>query len=57
MAEVSISRQWADGDAIQVTIEADGYPDALDEARNIAIRLYAEALGVTLATEVDDRDT
>lgn len=57
MAEVSISRQWADGDAIQVTIEADGFPDALDEAKAVALRLYAGALGITIETEATDTPT
>ena len=59
MARVCVYRQWAEGDVLQVSIDLDAssYPDALDEARNTALRAYAEALLVTLAAEADDPDT
>lgn len=58
MAEVTIGRQWSDGDSLLITVEADDtYPDALDETRAVALKLYAEALGITITTEADDRDT
>lgn len=58
MAEVTIGRQWSDGDSLLITVEADdGFPDSLDETRAVALKLYAEALGITITTEADDRDT
>ena len=55
VAKVSIARQWTEDDALQVTIEADtAYPDALAEAKRIALDTFAEALGVTLKQEAPD---
>jgi hypothetical protein len=55
MAEVTITRRWPDTETLSVTVEADStYPDHLDQARAIAVRTYAEALDVTLATEVPE---
>jgi hypothetical protein len=49
MARVTIIRGWSDGDVLRVSVNADGYPDALDEARAIATRAFAEALDITVA--------
>lgn len=50
MARVTIIRGWSDGDVLRVSVAADtGYPDALDEARAIATRAFAEALDITVA--------
>ena len=50
MARVVIRRTWPDGDRISVEVEADDtYPDALDQARAVAKRGFAEACGVVEA--------
>jgi hypothetical protein len=50
MASVSIHRCWPDGDVLSIDIDTDNsYPDALNEAKRIALDAYAEALGVTVA--------
>lgn len=50
MAKVTIQRRWPDEDmlVIQVTA-ASNYPDALAEAKRVALDTYREALGVTTA--------
>ena len=55
MAEAMISRSWPDGDVLTVSIEADeSFPDAISEVEATCARLYANALGVTLAQPVED---
>jgi hypothetical protein len=55
MAEAMISRAWPDGETLTVSVEVDGqFPDAVAEVEAAARRLYAEALGITLTTGVDD---
>lgn len=50
MGKVTIQRTWPDGGVLAIEIAADtSYPDALDQARKVAIDAYREALGVTLA--------
>jgi hypothetical protein len=52
MSRVIITRTWPDGDQVRVTVEADNtYPDALDEARAVARRAFADALDVALADD------
>lgn len=55
MARVCIIRVWPDGDVLEVRVLSGGYPDALAEAKRIALDTYREALGVTLA-DVPDED-
>lgn len=58
MSVVSVTYRFADGDCLNVEVEAsNAYPDALDQAAATALRLYREALGVsidTLAAGEDD---
>jgi hypothetical protein len=61
MASLSITFQWAAGDALLIESDADtSYPDAFAEAAHIALDSYTKALAVTLAitdaaaTEVED---
>ena len=55
MARVVVARQWGDSDALQVSVKAEStYPDALAEAKRIALDAFAEALGVTLKAEPAD---
>ncbi|MGZ4520143.1 MAG: hypothetical protein ACXVGA_04285 [Mycobacteriaceae bacterium] len=50
MASVTIVRRWPDGDALQIVVKAaTNYPDALNEAKRIALDAYYEALTDTLA--------
>ena len=54
MAKVTISRQWPDGDVLQISVTAaTNYPDALAEAKRVGLDAYREALGVTVA-DVDE---
>ncbi len=54
MAKVQILRHWPDGDALQITVSAaTNYPDAMAEAKRVALDAYREALGVTTA-DVDE---
>lgn len=54
MARIAVTRSWPDEDALQVVIEVDGeHPDALDMAAARALKLYGDALGVTLAADDD----
>lgn len=53
MAKVTIQRRWPDGDVLAIEIRAEScYPDALDQARKVALDTYREALGVT-TTDVE----
>lgn len=55
MAKVTIQRRWPDGDVLSIVIKAENtYPDALDQARKVAIDTYRQALGVTTA-DVDEQ--
>lgn len=55
MAKVVIQRTWPDGDDLCVVIEVDeSYPDVVAEAKRACLDAYAEALGVTISTGVDD---
>jgi hypothetical protein len=52
MAKVTISRHWPDGDVVVIRVKAESsYPDAMAEAKRIALDAFREALGVTLASE------
>jgi hypothetical protein len=54
MAKVIITRRWPDGDVLQINVKAESsYPDAMAEAKRVALDAYREALGVTLA-DVDE---
>lgn len=51
MSAVSITHQFADGAAIEVTVEVDeSYPDALSEAEARCLSLYR---GVVADTEAE----
>lgn len=52
MAKVVIQRQWPDGDVLSISIKVDdSFPDVVAEAKRAALDAYAEALGVTTATD------
>lgn len=52
MNRVTLTREWPDGDAVTVTVEADSaYADSLDEARAVALRAWAQALDVALTDD------
>lgn len=57
-ASVVIQRVWPDGDVITIRIKVKtSYPDALAEAKRMALDAFAEALSDTLAAvapEVDE---
>lgn len=54
MAQVVITRNWPDGDSLEVIINVDeSFPDAVAEAKRACLDAYREALGVTVA-EVDE---
>jgi hypothetical protein len=55
MAEAMIQRSWPDGETLTVSVEVEeSFPDAVAECEASARRLYAEALGITLTTGLDD---
>jgi hypothetical protein len=56
MATVSITYQYSDGDAFQVSVRASGYPDALDQARATAVRAYREAFGLSVEELAGDEE-
>lgn len=44
-AKVTITRAWPDGDGLAVCVKVDtSYPDALAEAKRVALDAFAEAL-------------
>ena len=54
MAKVTVQRRWPDDDVLTIVVKAENtYPDALDQARAVALEAYREALGVTTA-DVDE---
>jgi hypothetical protein len=54
MARVVIRRTWPDGDRVTVEVEADdSYPDALDQARAVARRGFADVCGVVAELEAE----
>ena len=57
MSKVTVTRHWPDGDKIHVSATEDsGHPDGLlEEVARVAVKAYAEALGVSIAfDEVDE---
>lgn len=57
MSKVTVVRTWPDGDRIAVSATEDsGHPDGLlQEVARVAVKAYAEALGVSIAfDEVDE---
>lgn len=59
MPKVSVTRSWPDDDQIHVAIEvADDHPDGLlEEAARVAVKCYADAMGVTISADImDDED-
>lgn len=55
MASATVHREWADGEFLVVTIDADeSFPDVVAEVRAAAVRAYKDALAVTLAPVEDD---
>jgi hypothetical protein len=56
MPKVSVTRIWPDGDRIQVSATEDsGHPDGLlEEVARIAVKTYADTLGVTYAFDTAD---
>ena len=45
MSGVKVRHKWADGSVTVVTVQADdAYPDSLDEARAVAVRMLSEAV-------------
>lgn len=58
MSNVSIIRQWADGEVLSIRVKADSsYPDELSEAVASAVRTYAEALSISTADVEDTTET
>lgn len=52
MAKVRIVHQWPDGGVTIVTVKADtSYPDALAEAKRIALDAFAEAVDSLAGTD------
>lgn len=52
VAKVIVQRTWPDGDVLTISIKAEScYPDALAEAKRVALDTYAEALGVTMSQD------
>jgi hypothetical protein len=52
MSSVSISRQWAAGNVLQICIEVDDdFPGGLAETCEVALRAYWEALTDTIGVE------
>lgn len=58
MSKVSVVRTWPDGDRIAVSATEDsGRPDGLlEEVARVAVKAYAEALGVSIAFEEEPED-
>lgn len=55
--KVTITRTWPDGDRVAVVVEAESaYPDALDQARGVAVRGFSEAVGATISSWTTDTD-
>jgi hypothetical protein len=55
VAKVTITRRWPDSDVLSVEVKAEScYPDALDQARKVALDTFASAMGVTLAQVEDE---
>lgn len=53
MARVSIERTYPDGDRVHITVVADdSFPDALDQARGVAVRGFTEIIGASESTWV-----
>lgn len=58
MARVIITKHWVEEDALRIEVAvSESYPDAVSEATSNALRLYAEALEVTLTYEIPDTET
>lgn len=58
MPKVTIVRSWPDDDQVHVSIEVDDdHPDGLlEEVARVAVKAFADALGVTLVADVIDED-
>lgn len=49
---VLVQRIWPDGETLNFQVQADSaYPDALDQAKHVAVEGFAEALGVVLSAD------
>jgi len=57
MARLTITRQWPDGSALVIDVKADDtYPEALAQAKLIALDAYQEALAYDYALDATVED-